>query len=121
MKMYANKRIQTAFTLLYPVIIFWLLSIGHTLNSWLIPAIVTLLFCLLWGNLRYLFVSNMLMWIISVPVWWIIESGKEGQGAVIFAASLPFIVLAFVGIVLLPEVLIVTIRNDILKKFGSGQ
>ncbi|OBZ15985.1 hypothetical protein [Bacillus sp. FJAT-26390] len=117
MKMYANKRIQTAFTLLYPVIIFWLLSIGHALNSWLIPAIVTLLFCFLWGNLRYLFFSNMLMWFIAVPVWWIIESGKEGQGAAIFAASLPFIVLVFVVIVLLPEILIVVIRNEIVKKF----
>ncbi|OKP69468.1 hypothetical protein A3842_25500 [Paenibacillus sp. P3E] len=113
-----SKMFRIIITLLYPFTIFWLLCLRGTLDSWLIPIIVTILFCLLWDNLRQLITSTILMWVIAVPLWWLlIERTKEGQAAIMFSNSLPFIILAFIFIVLIPEILLVSIKNSFLNKF----
>lgn len=58
------------------------------------------------------------MWVISVPMWLLlVERTKEGHGYAIFTASLPFIILEFIFIVLIPEILIVTLKNFIVNKW----
>lgn len=113
-----SKKIQILITIIYPIIVFYVLSINRTLESWVIPAFVTLLFCLLWSNIRYLIYSTLLMWSISVPMWLLlIERLREDQGYAIFTSSLPFIIPLFILFVLIPEVLIIILKNFILKKF----
>lgn len=117
LKIYKSKKIQISISLLYPIVVFLILNLGPLLQSWLLPAIVSIGFCLLWGNLRYLFFSTLLMWITSVPIWWLfIERSREGDGAEIFISSLPFIIVAFVFVVLLPEILLVLVRNKFFLK-----
>ncbi|WP_233500760.1 hypothetical protein [Paenibacillus antibioticophila] len=117
LKIYKSKKIQISISLLYPIVVFLILNLAPLLHSWLLPAIVSIGFCLLWGNLRYLFFSTLLMWITSVPIWWLfIERSREGDGAEIFISSLPFIIVAFVFVVLLPEILLVLVRNKYFLK-----
>ncbi|WP_438495363.1 hypothetical protein [Paenibacillus sp. IHBB 3054] len=117
-----RKSIQIVIVLLYPLIIFGLLCMSQTLDSWFVPVIVTLLFSLLWANLRYLMISTILMWTTAVPAWWLlIERTREGQGAAIFSASLPFVILLFLFLVLIPEMLIVSIGNVLVKKASVSQ
>ncbi|MEK3790050.1 MULTISPECIES: hypothetical protein [Paenibacillus] len=119
MRLYSNRAVQIFITLLYPIIAFVILSNGRMIGSWIIPAIIAFLFCLLWRNIGYLMISNVLLWIITIPLWWLlVERSRESQGADIFIASLPFIVLAYVFFVLLPEIIIVSLRNSILSTFA---
>lgn len=104
--------------LLYPVITFVILSNGHMIGSWTVPAIIAILFCLLWKNTFYVIISNVLVWIISVPMWWLlVERVKTDQGAEIFISSLPFIILLYIFAVLLPEISIVLFRHYIFNNF----
>lgn len=117
MGLYNNQKIQLVISIFYPIIIFGILSTRQ--NSWLIPITVTILFSLLWGNLRYLFLSTMLMWLLSVPMWWFIERTKEGYGAVNFIANLPLIIAEFIVFVLIPEMIVVTIRNTLINLWNK--
>ncbi|ALA44631.1 hypothetical protein ABE82_25465 [Paenibacillus peoriae] len=83
-----------------------------------VQMVVAILFCLLWKNTLYVIISNVLMWIVSVPMWWLlVERVKTGQGAETFISSLPFIILLYIFTVLLPEILIVLFRHYIFNKF----
>jgi len=115
--LYNNQKIQLVISIFYPIIIFGILSTRQ--NSWLIPITVTILFSLLLGNLRYLFLSTMLMWLLSVPMWWFIERTKEGYGAVNFIANLPLIIAEFIVFVLIPEMIVVTIRNTLINLWNK--
>ncbi|ODB53733.1 hypothetical protein A7311_05175 [Paenibacillus polymyxa] len=118
MRVYDNGGVQMVVALLYPVIAFVILSNSHRIGSWTIPAIIAILFCLLWKNTLYVIISNALMWIVSVPMWWLlVERVKTDQGAEIFISSLPFIILLYIFAVLLPEISIVLFRHYIFNKF----
>lgn len=119
MKIQTNKtiQIQVIITMLYPIAVFTILSIGE--GSWLIPILIMLSFGLLWKNLRYLFISTLLMWIVAIPLWYFFIESREGQGAAIFSASLPFIILLFIACVLIPQILIFTIKNCIIHKLSK--
>lgn len=120
MRLYSNNRIQLAISLLYPLLIFVLLSFREEINTWIVPMGVSLIFCLLWKNVRYLMISTLIMWVVTVPLWYfIIELNKESQSAVIFSSSLPLVVIQFVIIVLVPEIIIISIRNYLIRKFTS--
>ncbi|WP_431085785.1 hypothetical protein [Paenibacillus sp. 8b26] len=117
MRFYENKIVQVVIAILYPIAAFVILSNGRLIGSWTIPAILAILFCFLWKDLCYLAISNVLMWLVSVPMWWLfVERMREDQGPAIFISSLPFIVLSHVFIVLIPQILIVLCKNVILKK-----
>ncbi|MHB0883267.1 hypothetical protein ACYCSE_08825 [Paenibacillus sp. SEL1] len=104
MKFYDNRGVQMVVALLYPVITFVILSNGHKIGSWTVPAIIAILFCLLWKNTFYVIISNVLVWIISVPMWWLlVERVKTDQGAEIFISSLPFIILLYIFAVLIKQ------------------
>ncbi|ANY66528.1 hypothetical protein BBD42_08690 [Paenibacillus sp. BIHB 4019] len=113
-----NKKSQIIVTLLYPIVVFVILSIKQTLETWIIPVLVTVLFCILWSNVWYLITSTLLMWVISVPMWLLlIEQSKGDQGYAIFTSSLPFIIALFIFVVLIPEILIIIFKNFILNKY----
>ncbi|WP_342416047.1 hypothetical protein NST83_24855 [Paenibacillus sp. FSL R10-2782] len=117
MRFYENKIVQIIIAILYPIAAFVIFSNGRLIGSWTIPAILAILFCFLWKDLRYLAISNVLMWFVSVPMWWLfVERMREDQGPAIFISSLPFIVLSHVFIVLIPQILIVLCKNVFLKK-----
>lgn len=117
MDFYNNKKIQTAIVLLYPIVMFLILSFGRQLGFWLYPILTSFLFSLLLGNLRLLFLASTLMWGISVPLWWLlVQRPLGGQGAAIFIDSLPFVILAYIGVMLLPQIFIIVIRNFLIKK-----
>lgn len=117
MRFYECKKLQTVVVILYPVAIFLLLSsnrLFHTsFHSWTVPLVVTAVFCLLWGNLRYLFISTLLMCVIAVPLWLLLVEDKDS--AALFRASLPFIAGWFITFALIPEMIIVGVRNAIIK------
>ncbi|PNQ82135.1 hypothetical protein C1T21_02685 [Paenibacillus sp. F4] len=118
MRFYNNRGVQMVVALLYPVIAFVILSNSLMIGSWTVPAIIAILFCLLWKNTLYVIISNALMWIVSVPMWWLlVERVKTGQGAEIFISSLPFIILLYIFAVLLPEISIVLFRHYIFNNF----
>ncbi|MDQ0048481.1 putative membrane protein [Paenibacillus polymyxa] len=118
MKFYDNRGAQMVVVLLYPVITFVILSNSLMIGSWTVPAIIAILFCLLWKNTLYVIISNILMWIVSVPMWWLlVERVKTDQGAETFISSLPFIILLYIFAVLLPEISIVLFRHYIFNKF----
>ncbi|MGG1654273.1 hypothetical protein [Paenibacillus sp. NRS-1780] len=114
MSFYNNRLVQILIVILYPIAAFVVLSNGAKIVSWGIPAVIAVLFCFLWKNIRYLIISNALLWILSVPIWFWIEGG---QGVEVFIANLPLIIPLFMFIVFLPEVIIVLIRNFLLNKF----
>lgn len=117
MKFLNQKKNQIIITIIYPVIVFGVLSIGNILDSWTIPIVITLLFCLLWSKVRYVIISTILMWAISFPLWlFLIVRSREDQGYAILTSSLPFIVLPFIFIFLIPEILIVIFKNYLIDK-----
>ncbi|ADM71257.1 hypothetical protein X809_08885 [Paenibacillus polymyxa CR1] len=115
MNFYNNRVVQILSVILYPISAFIILSNGDKIVSWGIPAVIAILFCFLWKNVRHLMISNALLWILSVPIWLFLIEG--GQGAEVFIASLPFIIPLYIFIVFLPEIIIVLIRNFLLNKF----
>jgi hypothetical protein len=117
MKQRRFKASQIVLTLIYPMAFFCFLSLDQPLDSWTIPIAVLILFSLLWENLTYLLISNLLTWVVAIPLWLVITEPKEEQTLTIFTASLPFIILLYIGCVLIPEMLIVSAKNYIMKKF----
>ncbi|OZB92760.1 hypothetical protein [Paenibacillus sp. XY044] len=111
------KASQIVLTLIYPMAFFCFLNLDQQLDSWTIPIAALILFGLLWENLIYLLISNLLTWVVAIPLWLVIMEPQEEQTFAIFTASLPFIMLLFAGFVLIPEMLIVTAKNYITKKF----
>ncbi|MET3211623.1 UNVERIFIED_CONTAM: hypothetical protein ABIC26_004590 [Paenibacillus sp. PvR008] len=114
MSFYNNRMVQILSVILYPITAFVILSSGAKIVSWVIPAVIAVLFCFLWKNLRHLMISNALLWIVSVPIWlfWI----EEERVAVVFIANSPIIITLYMSFVFLPEVIIVLIRNSLLNK-----
>ncbi|ADO59623.2 hypothetical protein PPSC2_27030 (plasmid) [Paenibacillus polymyxa SC2] len=115
MNFYNNRLVQILSVILYPISAFIILSYGDKIVSWGIPAVIAILFCFLWKNVKHLMISNALLWILSVPIWLFLIEG--GPGAEVFIASLPFIIPLYIFIVFLPEIIIVLIRNSLLNKF----
>lgn len=115
MGIYKHNKIQLTLMLLYPLIVLYLMIICPSLNSWIVPACIALLYCSLWGDLRYLFMSNLLMWLISVPVWFFFI-GQTNDGREHFIAHLGIIFVEFVFVALLPQMLFVSVRNSIIEK-----
>lgn len=112
---YKHRKIQLTLMLLYPLIVLCLMIISPYLNSWIIPASIALLYCCLWGDLRYLFMSNLLMWLISVAVWFFLIL-QTNEGKEHFIAHLAIICVEFVFVALLPQMLFVSVRNSIIEK-----
>lgn len=119
MRLYSNKGLQLTISLLYPLLIFIILSFREELETWIVAMGVSLVFCFLWKNVRYLMISTLIMWVVTVPLWYfVIELNKENQSAVIFSSSLPLVVIQFVIIVLVPEIVIISVRNYLIRKFN---
>lgn len=120
MKLYSSKRLQLTILLLYPLLAFIIMSFGKEIKTWVIPIIMSLVFCFLWKNIRSLLISTLIMWMVSVPLWYfLIAVNKENQSAAIFSSSLPFIIWGFVLVVLVPEIIIILIRNALIRRFTS--
>lgn len=120
MSLYSNKGLQLTISFLYPLLIFVLLSFRKEIDTWILPMVISLLFCFLWKNIRYLMISTLIMWVVSVPLWYfLIELNRESQSAVVFSSSLPLIFIQFVIIVLVPEIIIISIRNSLIRRFIS--
>ncbi|GIO55968.1 MULTISPECIES: hypothetical protein [Paenibacillus] len=117
MKRSRLKVSQIVITLVYPMAFFCFLNLDQQLDSWAIPIAVLILFSLLWENLTYLLISNLFTWVIAIPLWLVIRAPMEEQTFAIFTASLPFIILLYIGCVLIPEMLIVSAKNFIIKEF----
>ncbi|CAM4516097.1 MULTISPECIES: hypothetical protein [Paenibacillus] len=115
-----DKKFQFAVTCIYPIAVFCLLSFGELLHSWTLPIVVTILFCLLWSKLSYLFAGTIVAWAVAVPIWWIImKNTSESQSAAIFISSLPFIIISFIFAVLIPEMLFIIMKNRIVKYYAN--
>lgn len=94
-----------------------LLNLEKPLATWTIPIVIMIVFSLLWSKVSYVLISSLLLWVVTIPMWlFFIEKTKEGQGYTIFVSSIPFVVLAYIAFVLLPEVIIVVINNYIIRK-----
>lgn len=120
MKLYSNKRLQFSIALIYPVLVFLLLSFREEIDTWIIPMIISVVFCLLWKNIRYIMISTLAMWLVAVSLWYfMIEVNREGQFAAIFSSSSPWVAILFVMIVLIPEIIIVSARNYLIGKLSS--
>lgn len=118
MKLYTITGIQILIVLLYPVIAFGLLMGNNSLNPW-IPLGISLAFCALWRNVRILLISTALMGATAVPIWWIYFERFTVQGQESIAGWYPIIIANFLFYVLIPEIIIVLLRNVALKRFAQ--
>lgn len=118
MRLYSNKRLQLTIIFLYPLLIFVILAFAKEIGTWIFPMSISLLFCFLWKNVRNLMFSTLIMWVVSVPLWYfLIERNRESQSAAIFSASLPLIFMEFIIVVFIPEIIIILIRNALIRRF----
>lgn len=83
-----------------------------------VPIIVSLVFCALWKNVIVLLISTALMAITAVPVWWIFFERFTIIGQEEIAGWYPVIIINVLIFVILPEILIVFLRNVVLKKLN---
>jgi len=95
----------------YPVLAFFILSGAPFFRTWTIPLIFALSFCLLWKNAKHCAYSNLLLWVLTAPAWWLYEHIHAPPSAVHLLASWPFIALMHVFLVFVPQLLIVLVRN----------
>ncbi|REK74397.1 hypothetical protein [Paenibacillus paeoniae] len=119
MNLHTNKWIQYGVIALYPAVAFGLLFFGeYLLRSWMIPVLAVLLFCFLWRGMRQVLWSNLLLWVAALPIWlFSLEAGGGEQ----MMANLAFIIMMFLPVLLIPQLLIVDIRNRIYDKFVRKQ
>ncbi|MEN1988199.1 hypothetical protein [Paenibacillus hubeiensis] len=119
MKLYEHPLIRWGITLLYPATIFWFSSFGPILHSWVGPIVFGVAFCFLWKGIKEFFISTALTWLVAIPCWWyFIEVPKPSAGAENFAAHLWLIVLVYIGVVMLPQLLILTTRMRIMQYYN---
>lgn len=119
MKQYNNKNRHWEWITitLYPVAALIVLTNREVSASGWILLAVHLLFCLLWRNLRSLMISSIVMWIVAIPIWLYVEAGRSAQAAANFTGSLRWIILMYVFIVLLPSLLLVSLRKKLWSRY----
>jgi len=114
-KLYKSRSVQILVGVLYAIVIFGLLSGWNVINPWT-DIVCLVVFCALWGNVRYLLLSTVIMLITAVPVWWFAVMPHMPQ-AQNFIGWYPLIIINFLLFVLLPEIILVVGRNVVIRKF----
>ncbi len=114
MKRYGIKWFELLIIILYPVAAYIVFTNRVVIASWWIPAIVMLLFCLIWPTIRSVLISSILLWIIAAPVWLYTETA---QSAAHIRGNVPFILLMYIGIVLLPSLLLVSVKIKLWRTY----
>jgi|GEM_PF-4313259 len=115
MKLYKSRLVQVLLAVLYAIIASGILSVSNNLSPWVLM-VVSLLFCALWANVRYVLLSTGLMVVTTVPVWWLAMAPHQAEYLDILGWY-PVIVFNFVIFVLLPEVVVVWGRNAVIRKY----
>ena len=115
MRLYNSRLVQLLVVVLYAIMAFGLLAGWNMINPW-IDIVCIVLFCALWGNIRYLLLSTVVMLVTAVPVWWFIVVPYMPQ-AQDFIGWYPLIIINFLLFVLLPEIILVSGRNAVIRKF----
>lgn len=115
MSLHANKRLQLAFTVLYPILIgiffIWMQS-----AFWLLAVVTMLVYCALWKNIGYVLLSNLLLLALSIGLW-VTEVDYMQMGSVRETrAWLPFAYILYGAFCLIPSILLVPLRNLLIKK-----
>ena len=114
-ELHANRKLQQGLLVLYPLLVglffvffqsaFWLLAIG-----------TMLVYCVLWKNLAYVLGSNLLLIALSVLLW-VVEADYMRMGSVEKTRDwLPFAYVFYGLFCLLPPLLLVPIRNWLLRR-----
>lgn len=120
MRLYTNNIWKWSTTLLYPLLIFLVWSWMVPLQMWYLLTI-SIVFCFLWSDVKDMFISTGLTWLVAIPCWWyFIELPKPSFGAENFAAHLGLIVPLFIFVVLLPQTLILTTRMRIMEYYRQN-
>lgn len=89
---------------------------NDSISPWMI-IVVSLVFCALWKNVRVLLTSTVLMGITAVPIWWIYFERFTAQGQESIAGWYPLIIADVLIFIIIPEIIIVLLRNVALKRF----
>lgn len=117
MNIYKTKWLQIIIMLLFPITIFGVLVINNDAAFW-IGIVVLLLFCALWKNIIYLLCSNLLMLLITIPLWWFLIASRypTSQEALAWA---PVTFVYYLVFTLFPIIMIVLIRNSVIRYFAN--
>ena len=103
--------------MLYAAVWFGMLDEHNVLSPWVFIGAL-LLFCVLWANVRYVLLSTVIMIVTAVPTWWFAIAPHQ-VGYTDISGWYPLIVIEFFIFILLPEVLIVWVRNSVIGSFGN--
>ncbi len=114
MNIYKHPCLQAIVIVFYPTIALIVLSNGSKIGSWIAPGVICIIFCFFWRNIQSIMVSNLLLCVLTVPIW--LTFFERKQVAEVFVASLPFIIPLYLIFVLIPEMFIVLARNKFLTK-----
>jgi hypothetical protein len=114
MNIYKIKWLQIIIVLLFPIMIFAILLFQFNDNkSFWVLIVVLLIFCGLWKDIVSLLISNLLTWVITIPIWWILVARHKSWGQEMLAWS-PVTFVYYLILILTPIILVVLIRNVII-------
>ncbi len=114
-KIYADKRIQLALCIIYPIAVYFFLTEWNG-STWQ-PIAAGLVFCALWENIRYVLLSAALTVLIALPLWWNLTAPHVPHLQQSIAAFYPLVTMYFVLFIVLLPCLAVGIRNVVMRFF----
>lgn len=116
MNIYKTKWLKIIIDLLFPIVIFGVLFFEFSdMGFWILIAVL-LIFCGVWKDIKNLLFSNILTWLISIPLWWFLVARYKAWGSEMLAWS-PVTFVNYLIFVLAPIILIVLLRNNIIRYF----
>lgn len=117
MSVYKSRSVQTLLMVLYAATWLGMLNWHNVLSPWVLIGAL-LFFCVLWANVRYVLLSTVIMTVTAVSIWWFAIAPHQ-IGYTNILGWYPLIIVEFCMFILLPEVLIVWVRNTGIENFRN--
>ncbi|NGZ76979.1 hypothetical protein [Saccharibacillus alkalitolerans] len=115
MKIHENARLQVGLAVLYAVMV-GSLFVWTPEAFWIEAVFAMLVYCVLWKNIGYVLLSNLLLLVASVLLW-TTEVDYMRMGSVQETRDwLPFAYVFYGLFILLPPLILVPVRNWLTRK-----
>lgn len=114
MRLYTNRRLQLGLAILYPLLLGLFLT-AFSSAFWVTALITMLVYCALWKNIGYVLFSNALLLVMSALLW-VTERDYMHMGSVEETREwLPFAYILYGVMCLIPPLILVPLRNFLLR------
>lgn len=111
---YQSTLVQLGLCILYPVVMFVVLSHWNSL-TWQ-PIVVGLVFCSTWRNIRFVLLSTAVLCLTTVPLWWSYVAPRIPHLHESIVNFYPLVMVNFLVILIILPSLVVGIRNAIIAR-----